>query len=124
MDTYAFGVVLLELITGKEVVFKQDGEEILLSEAVISIMDRGNAEAQLVRVRRRKLSFGSINVLVGLKDLFRVDGCLSCDTISKDVSISLCSLFLLIFSPVFTFFFELGDKRGVQFLIDGDGRKC
>ncbi|KAM7510249.1 hypothetical protein LguiB_009124 [Lonicera macranthoides] len=36
MDVYAFGIVLLELITGKEAVFKQDGEEVMLSEVVLS----------------------------------------------------------------------------------------
>lgn len=35
IDVYAFGVVLLELITGKEAVFLQDGEEVLLSEALM-----------------------------------------------------------------------------------------
>lgn len=47
MDTYAFGVVLLELITGKEAAYKQDGEEILLAEAVFSMVEGGNAEAKL-----------------------------------------------------------------------------
>lgn len=39
IDVYAFGVVLLELITGREAVLVQDGEEVLLSEAVISVAD-------------------------------------------------------------------------------------
>ncbi|XVF15690.1 hypothetical protein REPUB_Repub09cG0177000 [Reevesia pubescens] len=47
MDIYAFGVVLLELITGKEAVFMQDGKEVLLSEAILTIMKRENAETEL-----------------------------------------------------------------------------
>ncbi|CAL9026995.1 unnamed protein product [Prunus brigantina] len=45
IDVYAFGVVLLELVTGKEAVFLQDGVEVLLSEAVFTTMGGGNAEA-------------------------------------------------------------------------------
>ena len=47
VDVYAFGVVMLELITGKDAVIIQDEEEVLLSEAMISIMERGNAEIEL-----------------------------------------------------------------------------
>ncbi|KAK3223800.1 hypothetical protein Dsin_010825 [Dipteronia sinensis] len=47
MDTYSFGVVLIELVTGKEAVYKQDGEEVLLAEAVFSAMEGGNVEAKL-----------------------------------------------------------------------------
>ncbi|EOX91210.1 Serine-threonine protein kinase, plant-type, putative [Theobroma cacao] len=47
MDIYAFGVLLLELITGKEAVFKQDGKEVLLSEAILTIMKGENADAEL-----------------------------------------------------------------------------
>ncbi|GMI68878.1 LysM-containing receptor-like kinase 4 [Hibiscus trionum] len=50
MDIYAFGVVLLELITGKEAVFMQDGKEVLLSEAILTIMKGENAEAELDRL--------------------------------------------------------------------------
>ncbi|XP_047977564.1 protein LYK5-like [Salvia hispanica] len=39
IDVYAFGVVLLELITGREAVLVKDGEESLLSEVVISAAD-------------------------------------------------------------------------------------
>lgn len=47
MDVYAFGVVLLELITGKEAVIKQDGEEVMLSEAVLAVVDGRDAEIKL-----------------------------------------------------------------------------
>ncbi|XP_065881462.1 lysM domain receptor-like kinase 4 [Euphorbia lathyris] len=48
MDVYAFGVVLLELITGKDAVFIQDGSEVLLSAAIISIAQKENAETDLL----------------------------------------------------------------------------
>jgi serine/threonine protein kinase len=47
IDVYAFGVVLLELVTGKEAVFIQDEEEMQLSEAIISIMEEDDGEAEL-----------------------------------------------------------------------------
>ncbi|KDP38456.1 hypothetical protein JCGZ_04381 [Jatropha curcas] len=47
IDVYAFGIVLLELVTGKDAVFIQDGRENLLSTAIISIMEKENAEAEL-----------------------------------------------------------------------------
>ncbi|XP_022775263.1 protein LYK5-like [Durio zibethinus] len=50
MDIYAFGVVLLELITGKEAVFMQDEKEVLLSEAILTIMKGENALAELDRL--------------------------------------------------------------------------
>ncbi|XVE87247.1 hypothetical protein DITRI_Ditri18aG0101100 [Diplodiscus trichospermus] len=50
MDIYAFGVVLLELITGKEAVFMQDGKEMLLSDAILTIMRGENAETELDRL--------------------------------------------------------------------------
>ncbi|KAK8580934.1 hypothetical protein V6N13_143988 [Hibiscus sabdariffa] len=47
VDVFAFGVVLLELITGKYAIITQDGREILLSETIVSIMEKGSAEAEL-----------------------------------------------------------------------------
>ncbi|KAM7250827.1 hypothetical protein ACFE04_022710 [Oxalis oulophora] len=49
-DIYAFGVVLLELITGKEAFFEQDGKEVLLSEEVFLIMESENAEDELKQI--------------------------------------------------------------------------
>ncbi|PIA55598.1 hypothetical protein AQUCO_00700124v1 [Aquilegia coerulea] len=47
VDVYAFGVVMLELITGKNVVMIHDGIELLLSSAVISIVEGKNVEFEL-----------------------------------------------------------------------------
>ncbi|XP_022768869.1 protein LYK5-like [Durio zibethinus] len=47
IDVYAFGVVLLELITGKDAIITQDRRQILLSAAIVSIMEKENAEAEL-----------------------------------------------------------------------------
>ncbi|KAJ6940058.1 hypothetical protein NC651_006263 [Populus alba x Populus x berolinensis] len=47
IDVYAFGVILLEPITGKDPVFTQDGKESHLSTAIVSIMERENPEAEL-----------------------------------------------------------------------------
>ncbi|KAF8410628.1 hypothetical protein HHK36_003160 [Tetracentron sinense] len=47
IDVYAFGVVMLELLTGKDAIIVQDGGELLLSAAIVSIMEGGNTEAEL-----------------------------------------------------------------------------
>ncbi|MCD7461005.1 hypothetical protein HAX54_044984 [Datura stramonium] len=47
MDIYAFGVVLLELVTGKDAVIVEESGEILLSAAVVAIMEGENAETEL-----------------------------------------------------------------------------
>ncbi|KAK6773082.1 hypothetical protein RDI58_028320 [Solanum bulbocastanum] len=47
MDVYAFGVVLLELVTGKDAVIVEESGEILLSAAVAAIMEGENAEIEL-----------------------------------------------------------------------------
>ncbi|KAJ8567196.1 hypothetical protein K7X08_019404 [Anisodus acutangulus] len=39
IDIYAFGIVLLEIITGEGAVLEQDGKEVFLSETVLGIMD-------------------------------------------------------------------------------------
>ncbi|PPD80517.1 hypothetical protein GOBAR_DD22547 [Gossypium barbadense] len=50
MDIYAFGVLLLELITGKPAVFMQDEKEVLLSERILTIMKGENADAEIDRI--------------------------------------------------------------------------
>lgn len=50
IDVFAFGVVLLELITGKHATITQDRREILLSETIVSIMEKDNTEAELYSV--------------------------------------------------------------------------
>lgn len=48
IDVFAFGVVLLELITGKDaIIVTQDRTQILLSATIVSIMEKENAEADL-----------------------------------------------------------------------------
>lgn len=47
VDVYAFGVVLLELITDKFPVFETDGRGRLLSTTIAALMDSPNAESEL-----------------------------------------------------------------------------
>ncbi|OMO87637.1 hypothetical protein CCACVL1_08856 [Corchorus capsularis] len=48
IDVYAFGVVLSELVTGKDAIIVQDGREVMLSAAVVSITKTEYAESELI----------------------------------------------------------------------------
>ncbi|KAG1341800.1 lysM domain receptor-like kinase 4 [Cocos nucifera] len=47
IDVYASGVVMLELITGKDAVIEHEGRETLLSSVMISIVEGRNAQVEL-----------------------------------------------------------------------------
>ncbi|KAL7617774.1 hypothetical protein Lser_V15G00729 [Lactuca serriola] len=48
VDVYSFGVVMMELISGKDAVFREGGQEVLLSTTMATVMvDGGNAEKEL-----------------------------------------------------------------------------
>ncbi|QHO19832.1 hypothetical protein DS421_11g332490 [Arachis hypogaea] len=48
MDVYAFGVVLLELITGKDsIIVQDDGSETMLSSIILNLIDKDDAEEKL-----------------------------------------------------------------------------
>ncbi|KAK6939515.1 Serine-threonine/tyrosine-protein kinase, catalytic domain [Dillenia turbinata] len=46
-DVYAFGVVMLELITGRDAVLVEGGREVLLSTTITSVLERENTKAVL-----------------------------------------------------------------------------
>lgn len=48
IDIYAFGIVLLEIITGKGAVLEQDGKEVFLSETVLEIMDNESKIQEII----------------------------------------------------------------------------
>ncbi|KAI3737041.1 hypothetical protein L2E82_27036 [Cichorium intybus] len=48
VDVYSFGIVMLELIFGKDVVFREGGQEVALSTAMATIMDGVNSETELM----------------------------------------------------------------------------
>lgn len=47
IDVYAFGVILLELITGKDAIIVEEARARLLSSAIVSTMKGDHAEAEL-----------------------------------------------------------------------------
>lgn len=47
VDVYAFGVIMLELITGKEAIIVQDEREVDLSAAIASIIKGKNPKAEI-----------------------------------------------------------------------------
>ncbi|CAN4079577.1 unnamed protein product [Withania somnifera] len=51
IDIYAFGIVLLEIITGKGAAFEQDGKEVFLSETVLASMDKKSKIQELTDPR-------------------------------------------------------------------------
>ncbi|XP_057434918.1 lysM domain receptor-like kinase 4 [Lotus japonicus] len=46
MDVYAFGVVLLELVTGKASIIEQDGKEVMLSAMMVNLIDKDDDDAE------------------------------------------------------------------------------
>ncbi|XP_058081886.1 lysM domain receptor-like kinase 4 [Magnolia sinica] len=47
LDVYAFGVVMLEMITGREAVVRWAGGDLMPSEALIALLGEGNAKEKL-----------------------------------------------------------------------------
>ena len=48
VDVYSFGVVIMELVSGKCAVFREGGEDVLLSTVMGAIMEGGDAEMELM----------------------------------------------------------------------------
>ncbi|XP_068655262.1 lysM domain receptor-like kinase 4 [Aristolochia californica] len=82
LDVYAFGVVLLEMISGKEAVVQRDGREMLLSVAFIDLLSKENAKEELVDFIDPGLR-GDYPVDIVLDVARLIDRCLSEDAASR-----------------------------------------
>ncbi|KAG9440879.1 hypothetical protein H6P81_021044 [Aristolochia fimbriata] len=82
LDVYAFGVVLLEIISGKEVIIQREGREMLLSAAFKDLMSKENAKEELVDFMDPALR-GDYPVDIALDLVRLIHRCLSEDAASR-----------------------------------------
>lgn len=84
LDVYAFGVVMLEIITGKEAVITSTGGDILLSDALIALLSRDNATEQLCDFLDPSLE-GNYPLDLALNMAQLIKSCLSKDAMGRPI---------------------------------------
>ncbi|XP_058081077.1 lysM domain receptor-like kinase 4 [Magnolia sinica] len=82
LDIYAFGVVMLEVITGREAIISCEGEHRLLSETFLALLHEENAEGKLRDLMdpslHGKFPLDLVMIMAQL-----IEGCLRKDAVSR-----------------------------------------
>ncbi|RWR74245.1 Protein kinase domain-containing protein [Cinnamomum micranthum f. kanehirae] len=84
LDVYAFGVVMLEIITGKEAIIASSGGDMLLSDALIAIFSRENATEKLCDLLDPALE-GNYPLDLALNVAKLIKRCLSKDAMDRPI---------------------------------------
>ncbi|KAJ8645721.1 hypothetical protein MRB53_007469 [Persea americana] len=84
LDVYAFGVVMLEIITGKEAIIASSGGDMLLSDALIAMLSRENATEKLCDLLDPALE-GNYPLDLALNVAQLIKRCLSKDVMDRPI---------------------------------------